>query len=166
VGSDEMAAGAVTTEKIVDGAVTQAKLGLDVSLEPPDGSITAGHLADQFGWEWHDAVATKHNQVGWATAVDYSGSGVLLLVDAYGGAYKINNRLKITIDGVVWKEYSGIAHQVGASGWNILDNQSDENGGAITLVPFKKFSSSLKVEVYNAHSSHESEVRVNYLTQP
>ena len=32
--------GSITTEKIADEAVTQAKLGAEVSLEPPDGSIT------------------------------------------------------------------------------------------------------------------------------
>lgn len=36
----------VTTAKIADGAVTQAKLGADVSLVPPDGSITTAKLAD------------------------------------------------------------------------------------------------------------------------
>ncbi len=38
--------GAVTTEKIADEAVTQAKLGADVSLEPADGSITTEKIAD------------------------------------------------------------------------------------------------------------------------
>jgi hypothetical protein len=38
--------GSVTTEKIADEAVTQAKLGADVSLVPPDGSITTEKLAD------------------------------------------------------------------------------------------------------------------------
>jgi len=38
--------GSITTEKIADGAVTQAKLGPDVNLEPPDGSITTAKLAD------------------------------------------------------------------------------------------------------------------------
>jgi hypothetical protein len=38
--------GSVTTGKIADGAVTQAKLGADVSLTPPDGSITTAKLAD------------------------------------------------------------------------------------------------------------------------
>jgi len=41
-----VADGAITTEKIADEAVTQAKLGADVSLEPPDGSITTEKLAD------------------------------------------------------------------------------------------------------------------------
>jgi hypothetical protein len=36
--------GSVTTAKIADGAVTQVKLGADVSLTPPDGSITAAKL--------------------------------------------------------------------------------------------------------------------------
>lgn len=36
----------ITTEKIADGAVTQSKLGADVSLVPPDGSITSAKLAD------------------------------------------------------------------------------------------------------------------------
>ncbi|MBU0494700.1 MAG: hypothetical protein KKA73_28865 [Chloroflexi bacterium] len=36
----------ITTAKIADGAVTQAKLGPDVSLVPPDGSITTSKLAD------------------------------------------------------------------------------------------------------------------------
>lgn len=36
----------VTTAKIADGAVTQTKLGADVSLIPPDGSISTAKLAD------------------------------------------------------------------------------------------------------------------------
>ncbi len=36
----------VTTAKIADGAVTQGKLGADVSLVPPDGSISTAKLAD------------------------------------------------------------------------------------------------------------------------
>ena len=36
----------ITTVKIADGAVTQAKLGGDVSTEPADGSITTVKLAD------------------------------------------------------------------------------------------------------------------------
>jgi hypothetical protein len=42
-----VADGAITTDKIADEAVTQVKLGPDVSLEPPDGSITTGKLADE-----------------------------------------------------------------------------------------------------------------------
>jgi hypothetical protein len=38
--------GSITTGKIADGAVTQAKLGSDVSLEPPEGSITTTMIAD------------------------------------------------------------------------------------------------------------------------
>jgi len=38
--------GSITTAKIADGAVTQAKLGSDVSLVPPDGSITTAKIAD------------------------------------------------------------------------------------------------------------------------
>jgi hypothetical protein len=38
--------GSVTTEKIADEAVTQAKLGPDVSVEPPAGSITTTMIAD------------------------------------------------------------------------------------------------------------------------
>jgi hypothetical protein len=38
--------GSITTAKIVDGAVTQAKLGSDVSLLPPPGSIKTTMIAD------------------------------------------------------------------------------------------------------------------------
>lgn len=38
--------GSVTTSKLADKAVTQAKLGSDISLVPPDGSISTAKLAD------------------------------------------------------------------------------------------------------------------------
>jgi hypothetical protein len=38
--------GSITTDKIVNGAVTQAKLGDDINLLPPAGSITTTMLAD------------------------------------------------------------------------------------------------------------------------
>lgn len=36
----------ITTAQIADGAVTQAKLGTDVSMVPPDGSVTTPKIAD------------------------------------------------------------------------------------------------------------------------
>ena len=59
--------------------------------------------------------------------VNYSGSGVLVLVQATGGGYEEENRLKITIDGTVWKQYLGIAEDVGTNGWNIADDDNDDN---------------------------------------
>jgi hypothetical protein len=58
-----MADGSVTTEKIADGAVTQAKLGPDISLEPPDGSITTAKLAD-------NAVTSAKQTIETYAAVD------------------------------------------------------------------------------------------------
>lgn len=65
---------------------------------------------------------------------------------AFGGHYDSGNKLRITIDGVVWRLYTGEAQFVGASGWNIVDMTDDNNIGIISLMPFKKFSSNLKVE--------------------
>ncbi len=45
--ASSVADGSITTEKIADEAVTQAKLGTDVSLEPPNGSITTEKIADE-----------------------------------------------------------------------------------------------------------------------
>ncbi|MFZ1754037.1 MAG: hypothetical protein WAU10_09845 [Caldilineaceae bacterium] len=39
--------GSVTTSKLADKSVTQAKLGVDVSVVPPDSSITTAKLAEQ-----------------------------------------------------------------------------------------------------------------------
>jgi hypothetical protein len=41
----KIATGAITTTQLMDKAVTQAKLGADVSLIPPDGSITTAKIA-------------------------------------------------------------------------------------------------------------------------
>ena len=41
----EIANNAITTDKIAAGAVTAAKLGNDISLTPPDGSVTQAKLA-------------------------------------------------------------------------------------------------------------------------
>lgn len=38
--------GSITTTKLADGSVTQAKLGADINLTPVDGSITTAKLAD------------------------------------------------------------------------------------------------------------------------
>jgi hypothetical protein len=38
--------GAIGTNQIANGGVTQEKLGTDISLEPPDGSINTAKLAD------------------------------------------------------------------------------------------------------------------------
>jgi len=64
--------GSVTTGKIADGAVTQAKLGTDVSLVPPDGSITTAKLAN--------GAVTPDRSRGFVT----SGGGNLLIQHARG----------------------------------------------------------------------------------
>lgn len=138
----------------------QAKLDVNGTLR------TSGRFdfPDYLGWgQWREAVVERHNSAGWATAVDYSGSGVLLFAQAYS-YWGANNRLRITIDGVVWRDYTGRANDVGANGWNLVDDSNDHNSGIVTLMPFKKFTTGLRVEIYNASGSHETSVRVNYLT--
>ena len=68
--------GSVTTEKIADEAVTQAKLGADVSLIPPDGSITTEKIADgavartkfasMTGIVWKTPPATFYEVLAWS----------------------------------------------------------------------------------------------------
>jgi len=156
---------AVQALTVPDGSIDSLKINPE-GLDVPGVLRATGTLdfADHMGWKWHESTAHKHNAVGWATAVDYHGEGVLLMVEAFGGAFSANNRLRISIDGNVWREYSGDIPSRGSSGWNIIDDTEDKNAGMITLMPFKRFSSSLKVEIYNANGKHESEVRVNYLT--
>ena len=156
---------AVQALTVPDGSIDSAKISTQ-GLDVPGTLRATGVLdfPDHLGWQWHDAVAFKHNAKGWATAVDYHGEGVLLMVQAFGGAFSPANRLRITVDGNVWKEYTGDVPGHGATGWNIVDDGKDDNAGIITLIPFKRFTSSLKVEVYNASDQHESEVRVNYFT--
>lgn len=115
---------------------------------------------------WHEAVVERFNSVGWATAVDYSGSGILVFAQAYSyWVQNTGNRLRITIDGAVWRDYTNtIYNGAGTNGWNILDDSADHNAGIVTLMPFKKFTTGLRVEIYNASGSHETSVRVNYLT--
>ncbi|MGA1842915.1 MAG: hypothetical protein ACMUIU_20050 [bacterium] len=130
------------------------------------GDLAVDGFADFFGMNWNEKVGWKWNATGWATVVDYSGSGVLVMVQGFNGHYVSNTRLRITIDGVIWKDYTGSSGSgsVGANGWDIVDDSYDENAAIITLIPFKKFLTSLKVEIYNANSNAESGARVNYLT--
>jgi len=135
-----------------------------IPIDHPYNSILGFHISDMFGMNFHEAVGCICNKTGWVTVVDYVGEGILLLVWASGGAYRSGNILRITIDGEVWREYTDLSENVGPSGWDLVDDSADDNVGMIIIMPFKKFSKSLKVELYNADSSHESTCRVNYLT--
>jgi len=117
-----------------------------------------------FGWQWHDIAESNHSSQGWVTAVDIVSPGILLMVQATGGSYYPENQVKITIDGTVWRTYTGQVVNVGALGWLIVDDSEDDNSAIITIMPFKAFNTRLKVELYNHSSSHESDIRVNYLT--
>ena len=64
--------GSVTTEKIADEAVTQAKLGADVSMVPPDGSITTEKIAD--------GAVTQVKAPTLAQAKSHGGDGVKIEV--------------------------------------------------------------------------------------
>jgi hypothetical protein len=76
--------GSVTTAKIADGAVTQAKLGADVSLAPPDGSITTVKIAD-------GAVTTAKIANG---AVDQA-KAPSLIGSLNGDGFKLQSGIKV-----------------------------------------------------------------------
>jgi len=117
-----------------------------------------------FGWKWHDVATAIHGSTIWKTVVDTASSGVLLMIQATGGSWSSSNRVKITIDDSLWREYTGVVNSVGNLGWMIVDDTADDNAGLLTIMPFKAFNTSLKVELYNASATHESAIRVNYLT--
>ncbi|TFH00780.1 MAG: hypothetical protein E4H13_06605 [Calditrichales bacterium] len=146
----------------VGKSTPQAKLDIEGSMKV-SGKFD---FPNAFGWNWIDTVATKENSVGWVTAVDIQGkTGILLMVQATGGGDYAGNELKISIDGAIWKDYKGNANSVGTNGWLIVDDTEDQNAGILTIVPFKTFQNSLKVELYNFSSTHESNIRLNYLVQ-
>jgi hypothetical protein len=76
--------GSITTAKIADGAVTQAKLGSDVSLVPPDGSITTVKIAD-------GAVTTAKIANG---AVDQA-KAPSLIGSLNGDGFKLQSGIKV-----------------------------------------------------------------------
>lgn len=117
---------------------------------------------NHFGWRWTEKRGDVWNNKGWDTAVNYNGSGILLFVYALAGRRAEGNILRISIDGSVWKEYTE-NNSTSIRNFDLLDDSSDDNSGFIALMPFKAFSSNLKVEIYNASNNGESSVRVNYL---
>ncbi len=72
----------VTTAKLADGAVTQAKLGADVSTVPPDGSVTTVKLAPN---AVHALSAVPYNGMNATTSstswVDIPSRSVMLITD-------------------------------------------------------------------------------------
>ena len=134
------------------------------------GALTNFLLDRESNWEWHDVAAGNpggtnvNDGTGWITIVDHNGEGVLVFLQAFGSGYNEANKLRVSLDERVWKEYTGFAADIGAGGWNLADDNADRNVGVISIMPFKKFDSSLKVEIYNEPSNGESSARVNFLT--
>jgi hypothetical protein len=109
--------GSVTTGKIADGAVTQAKLGADVSLTPPDGSVTTAKLVPN--------AVSQVVAVGGSTGAETSSTS---MVDVPGLAVTLT-----TTGGPVLVLFSGSHHAVGAGVvgyWQII---RDNAGPAVAF---------------------------------
>lgn len=110
--------GSVTTEKIADEAVTQAKLGPDVSLLPPPGSITTTMLANNAVTSIFRVQASASQQTASLTWVDVpdlsmtistSDSTLLVLFSAPDSGNDLPsglNRYRILVDGT--EQVSGL----------------------------------------------------------
>jgi hypothetical protein len=111
----EVPDGSITTEKIMDGAVTQAKLGEDVSLEPPDGSITTEKLADdavtslkiahQFGASGKQLLnfVPRTGATGWDySATEGNDQWHDLDLSSIVGDSAVMVKLKVAVSGATW----------------------------------------------------------------
>jgi len=112
--------GSVTSAKIADGAVTQVKLGADVSLIPPDGSITTAKIADGAVTARKLAVPSAHHRSSYyfstnsSSFTPISGAEVTLELDVaskmlivFAGDIQVDRQggiaeLAVTIDGQLY----------------------------------------------------------------
>lgn len=114
---------------------------------------------------WTESTAYSVAGPEWIVCANYSGKGILLLVQAYAGDSVADNILRITLDGTIWREYVGESFTSGiVDEWDLADNNVDDNMATIGLTPFKTFAANMTTEVYNAGTSvSEAVCRVNYM---
>jgi hypothetical protein len=172
--------GSITTGKIADGAVTQAKLGPDVNLLPPAESITTTMLADdavtgakiahQFGvsnktllnyvvrenlssWDWTSTIETGNGVfIDWDLSSIVSSEAVAVVVCGMFRDDHIDSRMVV--------RRNGTTHSFNEPEPLYLFSNPPNNWHKETTVIPLSGGRSLEVEIFDANGSAVSAARL------
>jgi hypothetical protein len=130
--------GSVTTDKIADKAVTQAKLGLDVSVEPPAGSITTEKIADRAVTDlWHAAPLYSATIPG---NTDWSDVGGMSLIFSLTTSAKVFSTYSMNVEPTGNPGSDGVATRLAVDG-----QLASTRGTASLFQPFTSGDSNANV---------------------
>jgi len=131
-----------------------------VPIDHPDASIIINKLASELGGVVNVVHAYNVSDVDWTTVVDYLGKGVLL-----GYWFHFHHadgvRLRITVDGVVLVDFTSDTVVIN---YAYYEDNVDYDTGHLDDLPFKRFNSSLLIEILSGTAARAVGITVVYIT--
>jgi len=129
-------------------------------IDHPDESVNWLKLLSELGGTVNKVYAYNWSDVDWTTAVDYSGKGVLVgywfhFPDLDGV------RLRITVDGVVLVDFTS---DVAVKNYAYYEDTGDCDVGHLDDLPFKRFNSSLLIEILSGTAAKAVGIAVIFIT--
>ena len=123
-------------------------------------TIPATKIVSEFGMTINRVMGRNDSDTTWTTVVDYTGSGILVGY-WFHFPHQDGVRLRITIDGEIYEDFTSDSSTIN---YAYYENSVDDDIGFLCNVVFKRFDSSLKVEILSGVANKAAGITVVYLT--